>query len=32
MELPTWALVAMWLATVTGGYFLTKELLRRFHA
>ena len=29
MDLPTWALMAMWVATLTGAYFLTKEVLRR---
>ena len=29
MDLPTWALLAMWGATITGAYFLTKELVRR---
>lgn len=29
MELPTWALIPMWAATVVGGYFLTIEVLRR---
>ena len=30
MELPNWALLAMWAATLTGAFFLTKEVIRRF--
>lgn len=30
MELPDWALVPMWLATLVGAFFLTKEVIRRF--
>lgn len=32
MELPNWALMAMWAATITGAWFLTKEMVRRFGA
>jgi hypothetical protein len=27
--LPTWALAAMWAATLVGAYFLTMEVYRR---
>ena len=30
MELPTWALVPMWAATLIGAYMLSREMLRRF--
>jgi hypothetical protein len=29
-KLPDWALIAMWLATITGTYFLTREMMARF--
>jgi hypothetical protein len=29
MELPTWGLIPMWLATLIGAYFLTKEVNKR---
>lgn len=29
-NLPTWALLAMWAATLVGGYFLTGEVWTRF--
>lgn len=30
MELPTWALLPMWAATMIGAYFLSREVLRRY--
>jgi hypothetical protein len=30
MELPNWALLPMWAATMIGAYMLSKEMLRRF--
>ncbi len=30
MELPSWALVPMWLATAVGLFFLSVEMIRRF--
>jgi hypothetical protein len=30
MELPSWALLPMWVATLIGGFFLTKEVIRRY--
>jgi hypothetical protein len=29
-DLPNWALVAMWAATLVGAYFLSKEMAVRF--
>jgi hypothetical protein len=30
MELPSWALIPMWLATLIGAFMLSREMLRRF--
>jgi hypothetical protein len=30
MELPNWALIVMWAATMVGTWQLSKEMLRRF--
>jgi hypothetical protein len=30
MKLPTWALLAMWAATLVGAYMLSLEMWRRF--
>lgn len=29
-RLPDWALLAMWISTLTGAYFLTREINARF--
>lgn len=29
-EIPSWALIPMWLATLIGAYFLTLDVKRRF--
>lgn len=28
--LPGWAVLAMWLATLTGAYYLTREVIGRY--
>lgn len=30
--LPGWALIPMWLATLVGAWFLTREAVRRYGA
>lgn len=30
MELPSWALIPMWAATIIGAFMLSKEMMRRF--
>jgi len=30
MELPNWALMVMWAATLVGAFMLTREMMRRF--
>lgn len=29
-EIPTWALIPMWLSTLIGAFFLTRDLMWRF--
>jgi hypothetical protein len=30
VDLPNWALIAMWTTAIAGLFFLTKEMIRRF--
>ena len=30
MELPSWALLPMWAATLIGAFMLSREMLRRY--
>jgi hypothetical protein len=30
MQLPNWALIMMWIATIVGAFMLSREMIRRF--